>query len=702
MQEILSKIRHHQEWIFKFILVALSIAAIVAILPNEVKFKYEFQKGKPWRHQDLFAPFDFAIKKTADQLKQEKDEVLSAKKYYYRQNEEIFFNIVVDYNDLFENSWNNSSIKNNTVNYVLSVDAQNKIYNPTKSDFLSYGEKILENIYAKGIIQIDENLEAKPKDFNISFIVKNTEEERSLSSFYTVSEAYQYSSKIIERNQNEVIVFYRTIIEELIRHNVFYDEEFTEKVLTQELKNISETYGAIQKDQKVIGQGDLINDENFEILNSLKEKYENQLGKNTNYAFVLIGQVVLVSLLISLIIMFLYLFRKDVLNETSKVAFLLLLVVGMVLLAEIFIKIPDVELYVLPFCLLPVLIRAFYDVRLAIYVNLMTSLLVGFIAPNSFEFTFIQIVAGITAIYSVINIQKRSQIFITSLVIFVAYCISYLGFSVIQEGNITNIQWSYIGWFAISSLLTILAYPLMFVFEKLFQFTSDVTLLELSDTNHPLLRQLSENAPGTFQHSLQVANLAEDAARNIGANSSLVRVGALYHDVGKMKNPAFFIENQSGINPHDEIDHQTSAKIIIQHVIDGIELAKKHQLPEEIIDFIRTHHGTTTTSYFFHSFKKENPHEEVNIDDFRYPGPLPFSKETAILMMADSCEAASRSLKKPDEQAIKNLVEQIIDSQSKENQYINADITFKDIELIKKLFIKKLQNIYHVRIEYPK
>ena len=361
------------------------------------------------------------------------------------------------------------------------------------------------------------------------------------------------------------------------------------------------------------------------------------------------------------------------------------------------------SIYLLPFCILPIIIRAFYDTRIALFTHLVTVLIVSFMAPDRFEFTFIQLLGGMVAIFSIVNMRNRSQIFISSGVIFLTYSIAFIAITIIQEGGSDAILLTDFAWFGISALLTLFSYPLIFVFEKLFGFISDVSLLELSDTNGKLLRELASRAPGTFQHSLQVANLAEEAIYNIGGNALLVRTGALYHDIGKMEMPMYFIENQAnGMNPHDEMSFDESAAIIISHVIKGIEIAKRNNLPEQIIDFIRTHHGTSITGYFYRSFQNAYPEEKIDESKFHYPGPIPFSKETAVLMMADSVEAASRSLKKYDAESIDALVEKIINTQIEQNQYANSDITFKDINTLKKIFKKKLMNVYHVRVEYPR
>ncbi len=353
-----------------------------------------------------------------------------------------------------------------------------------------------------------------------------------------------------------------------------------------------------------------------------------------------------------------------------------------------------------PLCILPLILKTFFDARLGLYVHVLTVLILGFVVPNSFEYIFLQIIAGIVTILSVSELYKRANLFISVAQITSIYIVGYLAFHIIHEGNLASISWWMFGFFLLNGMITLFAQPLIYIYEKVFGLVSDVSLLELSDTNSKLLKELSNKAPGTFHHSLQVANLAEAAANEIGANSMLVRVGALYHDIGKMNNPSYFTENQiTSVNPHDDLLPKDSAKIIINHVLDGIEIARKNKLPDRIIDFIRTHHGTSLVYYFY---KKEMEVDEDSIEaDFKYPGPIPFSKETAVLMMADSVEAASKSLKNPTFLIIDEFVDKIIDSQMKSGQFMNADITFKDIESIKKILKQKLTNIYHLRVEYP-
>ena len=393
-------------------------------------------------------------------------------------------------------------------------------------------------------------------------------------------------------------------------------------------------------------------------------------------------------------------YRPKVYENNTQITFILFNVLLMVLLTTAVVKFNPAYVYAVPLCILPLIIKAFFDARLGLFTHVITILLLGFIVPDSFEYFFLQVIAGIVTILSTQELYKRANLFISVGQITLIYIIAYFAFNSIHQGGVENLEWENLGLFVLAGLATLFVQPLIYIYEKIFGLMSDVSLLELSDTNSKLLKLLADKAPGTFHHSLNVANLCEAAANEIGANAMLVRVGALYHDIGKMNNPTDFTENQStGINVHDELSPKESARIIIDHVIDGIEIARKNNLPDRVIDFIRTHHGTSTVHYFY--MKEKEVNEDAVITDFQYPGPLPFSKETAILMMSDSVEAASKSLKNPTSILIDSFVEKIIKKQMDDGQYLNADITFKEIQQVKKVLKKKLVNIYHLRIEYP-
>lgn len=669
-------------------LIVIGIAAIVYIFPKQGKFQYEFQnlKGKPWYHEDLIAPFDFAIKKSADELEIEKADIIKSAKPYFKYD-----NSIVDARKLqlvteFEAKWD---------------DKKNK---KSKEKNLSVAVKILDSIYSKGIIEPTDVIENKPTDYSIYVLNYNVAEEHDLKDFYTITSAYEYVHAQLLENESKVEAkFILPLLENSIAHSLFYDKETSDKVLKQAIDDVSPSRDIILKDQSIVSKGDIIDAKKFQLLQSLKWEYEEQAGGTVSYFFILLGQILIVTLCLALLIVFLAFFRNDIFLDNTKIIFILLLIILQVLMTRLSINTQSFSIYLLPFCILPIIIRAFYDTRIALFVHLITVLIISFMAPSRFEFAFIQLVTGMMAIFSIVNMHNRSQIFISAALIFLTYSLAFIGITIIQEGGIDVMTWHDFAWFGISAMLTLFSYPLIFVFEKIFGFISDVSLLELSDTNGKLLRELASRAPGTFQHSLQVANLAEEAIYSIGGNALLVRTGALYHDIGKMEMPMYFIENQAnGINPHEDLNYDESAAIIIGHVIKGIEIAKKNNLPEQIIDFIRTHHGTTITAYFYRSFQNAFPDEQIDIEKFRYPGPIPFSKETAVLMMADSVEAASRSLKKYDVDSIDSIVDLIVNTQIEQNQFMNSDITFKDIYILKKIFKKKLMNVYHLRVEYPR
>jgi putative nucleotidyltransferase with HDIG domain len=687
LKKIISFIRHSHPEIYKGILFLIALAVIVYIFPKQGKFKYEFQnlKGKPWFHEDLIAPFDFAIQKTKDELEKEKSEVIKNAKPYLKYDANIAKEKKAAFEKALKENWNKKSS-----DYL-------------KQRTLEFGHSLIDSIYSKGIIQPVDALDNKPLDFSVYVLKDNVAEEHDLNDFYTAKSAYEYIEDRLFESKIADIDKILPLLENSIAHNIFYDKETTDKVLKQSIADIAPSRDIILKDQSIVSKGEIIDAEKYQVLESLKLEYEEQSNGTGNYLFIILGQIIIIGICLGVLAAFLMFFRRDIYSDNGKVTFILLLVLLQVVMAHFSINSQSFSIYILPFCVLPIIVRSFYDTRVALFVHIVAVLIISFMAPNRFEFAFIQLLGGMVAIFSIVNMRNRSQIFVSAVLIFLTYSISYIGITIIQEGNNDVITWFDFAWFGVSALLTLFSYPLIFVFEKIFGFTSDVSLLELSDTNGKLLRELASRAPGTFQHSLQVANLAEEAIYTIGGNSLLVRTGALYHDIGKMEMPMYFIENQAnGMNPHEDLSYDESAGIIISHVIKGIEIAKKNNLPEQIIDFIRTHHGTTMTAYFYRSFKKAFPEEEIDENKFHYPGPIPFSKETAVLMMADSVEAASRSLRKYDFESIDMLVEKIIDSQIEQNQFINADITFKDIARLKKIFKKKLMNMYHVRVEYPR
>ncbi|MEQ1732933.1 MAG: HDIG domain-containing metalloprotein, partial [Bacteroidia bacterium] len=660
------------------ILFVLAVVVIVYNLPKEGKFKYEYKMGKVWMNPTLIAPFDFAIYKSKSELQREKK--------IAKTNAHPYFTL------------DSTVVKTQITLFELAFDSLAKLNNNSIATInKKIGVSVLTHIYSQGVIETNELLDGQASTYTVNVLTNNQLNERELSSIYTLQTAYDYVNSQLENNA--VLV---TLIENALKHNIKYDAAMTDKTQDQSQSDVSPTHGMVKQGDPIITKGEVTDDLRFQMLESLKSQYSQKISSRTNYWLILVGQCVLVSVCIALLFLFLTLFRKDIIADNNNVTFILICIVINVVMTAITLRTDIISLYVLPYCILPVLMRVFYDTRTALFTHIVSSLIVGLVVPNSFEFFLLQLIAGMVTIFSIVNMRNRSQLFIAVMYIFLAYSVTYFGLSIVQQGRIDSVEPEYFGLFAVSSMITLFSYPLIYVCEKLFGFLSDISLLELTDTNSKLLRSLSEKAPGTFQHSLQVANLAEDAIHAIGGSPLLVRAGALYHDIGKITSPVYFIENQTtGVNPHDDINSEESASIITGHVKAGIELAKKNNLPDRIIDFIRTHHGTSKVQYFYQSYLKIHPDEEIDETLFQYPGPIPFSKETAVLMMADSVEASSRSLKQYNAETIGALVDKVINKQIEDEQFINSDITFKNISTIKKIFKKKLLNIYHLRIEYP-
>ena len=699
MKNILIKIRDNHEQIFRVSLFLLTLALIVYAFPRQAKFKYEFTKGKPWMHETIIAPFDFSILKSVEEIESEKDIINKQHAPIFNFNDAIFEIKAEEFVNLFEDKWSLDKNIQKDLKFTFSnIFKLKSARNSTKKhDLVNFGFNKLQEIYSKGIIQ--QNLD---NSHGSQVLLKkgSLAEKRDIIDFYTINSAAN-DINLMDKLSEKEFAFIVPLLLASLEQNIIYDKISSDELLQSELNSINISQGLIIEGQIIVNKGEIVNSDRYQKLLSLKEDFEGAEWNRTSYYLVLFGQIILVG--ISLLILFLFLrqYRLEIITNTTRISMILSLIVIMVLLSALILRINSAYLYILPFCISPIILKAFFDNRVALFVHLITTLVIGFIVPNGFEFVFLQLIAGIISILTVLKMYKRAQLFISVGKVIGVYFLVYIALSVIHDASFSGIELSILAQFAISGALTLFAYPIIFLFEKIFSLVSDISLLELSDTNSPLLRRLSEEAPGTFQHSLQVANLAEMGALEIGANAMLTRAGAIYHDIGKLQNPMYFIENQSSnLNPHDEIKFDESAEIIISHVLDGIEIAKENNLPDELIDFIRTHHGTTTVQYFYKQFIADFPEEEVDIKDFTYPGPKPYSKETAILMMADSSEAAARSIKNPTSENIDALIEKIINKQISADQYVNADITFKEINQIKRLFKKKLVNIHHARIEY--
>lgn len=670
-------------YLYKTLFFVGTIVLIVALFPKEYKFKYHFSQDKPWMYEDLFAPFDFAVNKTEEELNKEKVDIVRESIPYFISDKNI---VATRRNELIK--------KFDEGNIASGLGS--------KKYQLELCLSIFDSIYKKGVLRYDDILKDKDQNYTIYVVCDNVAEKGSLEDYYSLPEAHNYAITQLDGKNNIDRDFLLELIENVLIQNVTYSPEFTNHEKYLALKNISTTKGYVQKNQRIISKGELINSRYFQILQSLKEQYEGKTGSLHNHFFIVLGQAILVSIAIVMLVLFLMMFRADIIADNKKTLLILTILIFVILSASIIIRRYGYEfIYVLPLCIVPLMIRTFFDTRLALFVHLISIILIGFLVPNGFEFIFLQLIAGIVAIISTVRLEKRSQFFITSIYIFLTYSLIYIGMSMMQTGSYKDITLQNFMFFAFNSLLTLIAYPLIVVFEKIFGYVTNVSLLEYSNTNNKLLRELSQKAPGTFQHSLQVANLAEEIAHRIGANALLVRAGAMFHDIGKIGNPVYFTENQLSENsPHEKLSFAESAAIITRHVENGIILARKYGIPEQIIDFIRTHHGTKRTEYFYRLYKNQCT-EKIDEGVFYYSGPVPFSKETAILMMADTVEAAAKSLKKPDKQSIDDLVDTIVDNMVANKQLKNANITLKDISRVKAVLKNRLISMYHVRIEYP-
>ncbi|MBE6335931.1 MAG: HDIG domain-containing protein [Lentimicrobiaceae bacterium] len=684
ISNILTRMAHSYQIIMKVLVFIIAIVVVIWQMPRSVKFKYEFQKMRPWQHEALYAPFNFPIYKTDEQLKQEKEEALKDFYPIYIYDTEVTGNNRVRMLVDFENQWNGKEADKLTNLNVLKM-----LYDT------------IENV---GIISQSSIRDGMKPESMIDVVKDRFVRTKQIRDFYTMKTASERVSEILSEMDVKVDdVLINRLLLVYLNQNVFYSEELTNQAEEQALSAISLTFGMIQKDELIISEGEVITDEKYNILNSLRIEYDslgadNFFNKNMNFY----GQAVIVCIIFIFLFLGLKLLRPDVVNENNSLTMILVMMLLIIIPSFLVIRHYPTMIFMMPITILSMLLLTFFDAKTSIYVQTLTLLIISLAAPNAFQFFLLEFLVSMISIFILVSNTSRSRYFLTSFVIFISYIVVKLGMSLIFEGSVEGLSMQDVGRFAMNTLFTMLTLPLSFLFERFFGFVTDLTLLELSNTNSPLLIRLSSEAPGTFQHVMQVADLCEEALYKIGGNMLLARTGAMYHDIGKINNPLYFTENQvNKFNYHDDVSNIESAQIIINHVLDGIEICRKFHIPEDIIDFVRTHHGTRRTEYFYQMELRENPDGDVNEADFRYHGPIPFSKETAVLMMADSVEAASRSLKDKTEESISKLVDTIIDAQVNDNQFINTDLTFRDITMVKKVFKKKLMNIYHVRIAYP-
>ena len=665
---------------YKSLLILSSSILILYIFPLEGQFKYEFQKGRVWQYPDFYSPFDFSILKSDIQYKNDQEEALRDLKPYLKADLNLRDQVIIKYSDEFMGFFKDN-------------------ISPTVSDSLyALGEQLIYEIYTYGVLP--PNYTHKGNS-DILLIQEQLEIPININELFKSEILFEYITKRLD--SSSFIQFedvFKDLFFEIITPNVSIEKKFYETSKQQVLQNISRSRGFVAYGEFIIARGELVNEDTFEKLSSLRNEFTFQKD-DKNSVWIQIGYSILIVLIFTLLLLFIYTYRYNIYKNNRKLTFIFFNILTVITAVTLTVNYNTDYVFAVPMCILPLIMKAFFDARLGLFTHVLTVLLIGFIVPNSFEFVFLQITAGIITIQSVAQLYRRANLFISVGQIVLVYLIGYIAFTTIQEGSILKISFTPLALFMLNGLLMLFVQPLIYIYERLFRLVSDVSLLEMTDTNSILLKELSDKAPGTFHHSLQVANIAEAAANEIGANSLLVRVGALYHDIGKLTAPMYFSENQTAnISPHDRLSPKESADIIIDHVAEGVKIANKHNLPERVIDFIKTHHGTSLVYYFYRKQEELYP-DEINLEDFKYKGPKPFSKETAILMMADAVEAASKSLKSPNIDQLQEFVNKIIDGKMAEEQFNSSDITFAEIETVKMVLFKKLINVYQLRIEYP-
>ena len=668
-------------FLYRSLIFICTVGLIVYFMPRDVKFNYQFDLDKPWKYGQLIATFDFPIYKPDEVVKHEQDSILAHFQPYYNIDKEV----------------SKAELQQLRSDYQTSL----RELLPNQ-DYYTYLQRTLTEIYNAGIIS-NENLSELQKDSTngIMVIDDKVADQVSINKIYSIRDAYIHLLNADTAHYNPDILR-RCSLNDYLTPNLIYDEERTNTAKEEIFDTYSWAIGLVQSGEKIVERGEIIDSKKYNILESLRKESINRSESQKEKMLMLAGQLLFTIIFIGLFIVYLIIHRKQYFRDRNTLLMIFTQMVLFCVLTELFVANNLLSVYILPYVMMPVITRTFLDSRTAFMSFAVTILLCSITLRYPYEFILVQFAAGLTAIYSLKELSQRSQIFRTGFVVALTYLAVFFAYELFTENDFSKMNRTNYIYLTISGFLVLFAYPLLFLFEKAFGYTSNVTLIELSNTNNPLLRRLSELAPGTFQHSMQVSNLVFDAATNIGANGQLARTGALYHDIGKMENPAFFTENQgSATNPHQALSYEQSAQVVISHVTDGLKLAEKSNLPKVIKEFITTHHGAGKTKFFYISWKNEHPGEEPDNSLFSYPGPNPFTAEQAILMMADAVEAASRSLQEYTEGNIDQLVDKIIDTQVAEGYFNNCPITFQDIQTVKDVFKSKLKSMYHPRIKYP-
>ena len=675
----------------RYLLIAAVVGFISLLFPGHARFQFEFREGQVWHYEDLVAPFDFPVLKPAETVESEIAAIEADFSPYYSFDDRVVKGVL----ERFENNFQNQL-------QSLPADGQFENLRRQPERYKKYGQKILASFYRQGIVKLEPEHAEKGKDFVVHIQEANVTHRETVGNLLTPESAESRLTDSLPASPLPDADFLLYVTENIFEPNVFYDDSLTARFKNELLKNIAVTTGLVRKGDVIATEGGLITGEVYRRLVSFKAKYEEEMVESHRPLAVFGGYLLLTALIIGIFLMYLRVNLPDILKNLPKLAFILLWFVVFGYLVFAVENAKGLSSYMIPFCIVPIVVKTFFTDRLAFFTHVVNVLIASFLSSLGYEFTVLQILSGIVAVLTTADTRNWTGFFTAIVFIFLAYTLSFFGLSLIATGDFADIDWQVFGWLFLNAIFTMLAFPLIPLLGKIFGFLTSITLVELSDMNRPLLQELGLKAPGTLQHSLQVGNLAEAAARKIGADQLLVKVGALYHDIGKTNHPEFFIENQSGANPHDQISQLESARIIIGHVTEGAEKAKKARLPKELIDFILTHHGTTRVEYFYRNFIKENPLEKIDEVEFSYPGPKPHTKEQCILMMADSVEAASKSMKNPSGEDIDALVDKIVNSKIQDGQFEESAMTFEELHDCKDVFKKLLRSIHHVRIEYPK
>ena len=662
----------------KTVLVCITVAIIVWFLPRNEGRMYRYDVGKPWMYGSVIAKFDFPIYKTDEAIKHEQDSLLKHFQPYYSLNPLI----------------EKKQVERFLHDYEQGINGLPK-------EYVGIVARQMQEIYQMGIINTNEyNNIFKDSTSMIRFVSGKNAKSLKVSSFYSTIAAYEHIFAN-EKLAAQRAILSRCNLNNYIEANIVYDKEKSDAEKNDLLSSIPLASGMVMSGQKIIDRGEIVNDYTCRVLNSFDKEMKRRSSTQDEIMTTFIGQILFVLILVMMFTSYLTLFRKDYFEKPRSITMLYTMITLFPILVSMMMKHNFFSVYIIPFAMAAIFVRVFMDSRTAFITHVTMILICAAAVKYQYEFIIVQLASGLVAIYSLRELSTRSQKFITAILVTISSCIVYLALQLMQDNQVFNIDPSMYTYFIINGIFLLLSYPMMYLIEKMFGFISNVTLFELSNTNKGLLRNLSEIAPGTFQHSITVGNLAAEIANRIHANSLLVRTGALYHDIGKMTNPVFFTENQAGVNPHDQLSDLESAQIIISHVTEGLKLAEKFNLPGIIKDFISTHHGTGLTKYFYINYCNEHPDEQVDKEMFQYPGPNPFTREQAILMMADTVEAASRSLNEYTEESISTLTNKLIDSQVAGGFFRECPITFRDIALAKSVLIERLKSIYHTRISYP-